>query len=187
MGYNLISVLKDISTKIGNIIVPNPGSNIDGVATAITNKTIPDPNSELANITSALNNLSGMFGGKYYTRYIGPYSTSGTWGDYTQNTIQFTLPSGALGAGKTFMFIHSFRLQGNLNTNIESFLELPFGGTLWNPRHYTRATNYVWETLNHIAFITANNQSSPVIRINVATSATATNMCNSYCALIPLN
>lgn len=186
MGYNLISVLKDISTKIGNIVVHDPGTNIDGVATAITNKTIPDPNTELANITSALNNLSGMFGGKYYTKYIGPYSTSGNWRNYTQNVIQFNdLPHAAVGPGKTFMFIHSFRLEGTLNTNIESYLELPFGGTLWNPRHYTHATNYVWQTFNHIAFITADN--IPIIRINVATSAAATNMCNSYCALVPLN
>lgn len=55
---NLDTAMQSVATAIGNIIIPNTGSNIDGVATAINNKTIPDPTTALGNIVSAIQNIN---------------------------------------------------------------------------------------------------------------------------------
>ncbi len=56
---NLDTAMQSVATAIGNISIPNPGTNIDGVATAITNKTIPDPSSNITAVATAVDNLAG--------------------------------------------------------------------------------------------------------------------------------
>jgi len=184
MGYNLISVLKDISTKIGNIIVPNTGSNIDGVATAITNKTIPDPNSELANIASAINDLQYLIGGKFYYETLS-YNSPGPWGTYVNNDVLWDIPRANYGTGKTFMIIHNVRINASYDGKIESYISLvDTPGTVYIPTKYFKTPSNVWITFDHIAFISCDR--TPRVRFSVATNIAMNNVTSSY-ILVPLN
>ena len=56
---NLDTAMQSVATAIGNISIPNTGSNIDGVATAIGNISIPNTGSNIDGVATSIDNLAG--------------------------------------------------------------------------------------------------------------------------------
>lgn len=178
------SNIDGVATAIGNISIPNTGSNIDGIATAINNKSIPDPNTQLGNIANAINNLT-LFSNKFYYEHSDNLSTNGSWGNYTNRYITFDLPPGAYGAGKTFMLIHNVSSHALANCNIESKIRIyGMAGTLYNDLASTRIDTGSWHTMTHIAFIKCDV--NPSFEIGLCSNQPLTSLYSNY-ILVPLN